>query len=382
MARSQFVETITVPLGPGGSLIPVSGIGSQPIAVDSTGQELPDQPVGIFADRISSTQVPPSALVTDQNGTVSYWLNTGDYNIHFTDSQSPPRVEPYVRGYSAFDVNIEDLVNGIISYIAAPGDLKFSFAIADHGAKPDGSYEWLLMTPDTSGNGRLVSSTTYPVLYGIIGGALDASNNFRLPNIAGRVLMATGQGTNDGNGATLPVRNLNDIFGVVQHAHLAGIPVSIPALDVPPLSIPDLILNGLVPHSHPLSPNGGVAFNISIMGGGSAGQTAGAQFFAGGATTAGLFYQYSSLSALSIGETNYTHGESAYPGMGLYGATDGVDAPIEGIAQGTSQGVMTGGGTIPPSQGSADGATAVSPGSSGATSSAVPAAALNLFIKT
>jgi hypothetical protein len=86
---------IALPLGPGGSLIPVAGISATPYEVDSSGVEGTQAPA--YAARVGSTAAP--SLVSNTSGNVSYWLEEGDYNIHYQDTQIAPRVAPWTEGY-------------------------------------------------------------------------------------------------------------------------------------------------------------------------------------------------------------------------------------------------------------------------------------------
>lgn len=238
MTRVNFVEIVTLPLGPGGSLIPVPGVAVVPYTVN------PDESQGpqavAYAARTGATQV--ATLVTDAGGRVNYWVESGDYDIAYTDTHNPPRIASYTLGFSAAEA--------LIGQIITTGDAKYSFQPNDHGQNPDGTYEWILVTSDADGGGRKLQQTLYMALWYILGSpAVDGNGNFRLPNVSGRTLVASGAATG------LTIRHLNDSYGFESHSHtVAGLPI--PSLSVPSLSIPSLGV-AVAAHSHTLSANGG-----------------------------------------------------------------------------------------------------------------------------
>lgn len=208
MSRVQFVETVTAPAGINGSLIPLIGVGATPYVVDVNGIE--GGQANAYAARNGATAA--SSMVTDVSGTVSYWLDAGDYNIHFEDQQAPPRVANYIRGFTAPVINTDQLVVGAQNLIQFTGDTKFSMQSVDHGVKTDGSFEWLLVIPDSDGGGRQVDGTIYAVLRQLLGNPALTSGKFRLPNISGRALIAAGAAATAG-GITTSARHLLDMFG-------------------------------------------------------------------------------------------------------------------------------------------------------------------------
>jgi microcystin-dependent protein len=187
MPRAQFVETVTLPLGPGGSLIPVAGIGTTPLAVNPDGSE--GQQAAAYAGRTGNTLA--SSLATDSTGTVSYWLDDGDYDIHFQDQQNPPRVQAYVRGFSA---GVAAASSGATPSSAAIGDYKFSQQAGDHGGPTNGVYDWLLVVSDSVDSlGRKALQSVYGNLWVQLGSpTVDGQGYFRLPNVSGRSLVAVG----------------------------------------------------------------------------------------------------------------------------------------------------------------------------------------------
>jgi microcystin-dependent protein len=181
MSRVNFVDTIVLPLGPGGSMIPVPGIAVVPFTVNPDESEGP-QAVA-YAARTGATQA--ATLVTDFGGRVNYWLESGDYDMQYSDTQNPPRIENYMLGFSAADAGTGELIT--------TGDTKFSFQPTDHGQNPDGTYEWLLVTSDADGGGRKLQQSQYMALWYELGNpVVDGNGNFRLPNISGRQLVAAG----------------------------------------------------------------------------------------------------------------------------------------------------------------------------------------------
>lgn len=209
MARVNFVDTVVVPLGPAGSLIGISGIAMTPYTIN------PDQTEGpqatAYAGRTGA--VLASTLASDATGTVSYWLDAGDYNIHYDDPLTPPRITSRVRGFTAPVIDTNTLIIAAQNLIQFTGDLKHSMQINDHGLKPDGTFEWLLIKTDGSLGGRKVSSTDYSALWALMGSpAPDGLGNFVLPNISGRALIATGQAT-----ASTSIRTLLQMLGEENH---------------------------------------------------------------------------------------------------------------------------------------------------------------------
>lgn len=216
MARVNFYETVTLPIGPGGSLIPVEGVATTIYTINPDGTEGSE---GVaYAGRTGSTVAP--SLETDATGTVSYWLDTGDYNIHFDDAQTPPRITSYIRGFSAADFDINDVIVSAQELLQFPGDLKYSIQATDHGLNSDGNYEWLLVTSAEDGGGRTVSSTTYDELWNALGNpSVDGEGNFRLPNISGTTLVATGTHGDDSSFPEgLTARTLLEQYGVEEYA--------------------------------------------------------------------------------------------------------------------------------------------------------------------
>jgi microcystin-dependent protein len=225
MGRVNFRETAVVGSGASGSLFPLEGIAYVPYMVNPDGSQ--GSQAQAYADRTSNIVAP--SFITDAVGSIAYWLNAGDYNIDVSDQQSPPRIDPYIMGFTAPIVDTAALLESAQGVLQFTGDLKFSMQISDHGVILAGGYEWLLVNSDIDGGGRKLDHLAYPGLWDLMGSpALDGSGNFRLPNISGRTLIATGAA------ASLTNRNLLDLLGeevhlltgaesgLPQHAHDAG----------------------------------------------------------------------------------------------------------------------------------------------------------------
>lgn len=224
MARVQFVETITLPLGPGGSLVPVPGFGTTPISINPADETETTQ-APAYAGRTGATLA--SSLASDSSGTVSYWLEAGDYNIHFSDQQSPARIADYIRGFNAAIIDTNSLIVGAQDLIQFTGDYKHSEQPSDHGLKPDGSFEWLLITGGTDGTGRLVDHIIYNGLWSLFGSPTpNGLGQFKLPNSSGRSLIAAGASTGltsrtaGQNGGTETVLLTSAQSGMPNHGHI------------------------------------------------------------------------------------------------------------------------------------------------------------------
>jgi microcystin-dependent protein len=208
MGRVQFVETVAVPTGPSGSLVPIAGIGTIPIFVNADGSEGSQAPA--YAGRTGATTAP--SLATDASGTVAYWLNSGDYNIHFQDQQSPARIAAYIRGFNADQGTTATTGGGTPASNAAIGDFKFSYQPGDHGGSAV-PFDWLILVSDSVDLlGRKVLQSQYGSLWIALGSpTVDGQGYFRLPNVSGRTLVAAGRALN------LTLRNRGDSYGEEGH---------------------------------------------------------------------------------------------------------------------------------------------------------------------
>jgi microcystin-dependent protein len=197
MSRANYINTISLPLGIGGSLIPLVGIAAIPFIVNPDGTD--GAQAIAYTTRSGATE--ETDFLTDDNGTINYWLETGnDYDIQISDPRTPPRLASYEMGFSAAEPSSEQLLS--------TGDTKFSFQTGDHGLNTDGTYQWLLVTSDSDGTGRSIPQAIYTALWDELGQpAIDGSGNFKLPNISGRQLVAAGAASG------LTARTLAEIYG-------------------------------------------------------------------------------------------------------------------------------------------------------------------------
>jgi microcystin-dependent protein len=208
MARANYSETITVPSGPGGSMVPLAAVSATPFTINPDGSEGAE--AAAYAGRTGATAA--STLVTNGAGYVSYWLDDGDYNIHIADTESSPRIAAYVRGFCAAVLTADALMTAAEGVIVFVGDYKYSHQDSDHGLKTDGTYHWLLVASAGDGGGRLVSQSNYPNLWTKVGAPpIDGSGNFRLPNLSGRTFVATG------DASPLSARTRMQLFGEENH---------------------------------------------------------------------------------------------------------------------------------------------------------------------
>jgi microcystin-dependent protein len=126
MPRAHFYHVITRRDPVSGELEPLEDILATVFNVNAAGVE-GSEATG-FAARTGS--VVASGL-SDANGTISFWLDDGDYNVHFTDTDSPDRITNFQVGASAVSgalggIDLEQLstgfqaqVSGFTSSIAA-----------------------------------------------------------------------------------------------------------------------------------------------------------------------------------------------------------------------------------------------------------------------
>lgn len=340
MARVQFNETVTIPGGPIGTLIPVPGIAATPYNVNPDGTE--GSQVTTYVDRTSLTH--PTSLLTNASGKISFWLEPGDYNVHIDDPQSPPRIASYIVGFTAPVIDTSQLVIAAQNLIQFTGDTKFSMQTADHGLKPDGTFEWLIMVSNADGGGRKLDPTIYPGIYSLMGSpALDGSGLFRLPNVSGRALIAAGAATG------LNPITLMQIIGALQHSHTAEL--TIPGLNAS-IVIPSLVVN---PHSHTLA-SGGAEMWVESGGG---------PFKIAFAQNGSLTENYSGYFDVGAQNENWNNIPLSNKNpIALVGATD------------NSSGSTTATGT------STTTASGLTSGSTDSTSSYGPSFGMNLFVKS
>ena len=208
MTRAEFYETVTVPLGPGGSMIPVAGISATPYSINFDGS-VGEQAVAYDA-RVGISLA--SSMITDATGTVSFWLEMGDYDVVFADTHAAPRINSFTRGFCAASLDPASLIDAAQDTLFFSGDLKFSLQLVDHGEREDGTFEWLLITGGPDLNGRLVAQADYPNLWKFLNEpTIDSGGNFRLPNLCGRCMIAAGQSIG------LQIYNTGDTGGEEMH---------------------------------------------------------------------------------------------------------------------------------------------------------------------
>lgn len=346
--RSQFAETIAAPLGANGEMMPVPDLDIEVKLVLTDGSESA-APVVAYDERTGTNFVDPT---TDSGGTAAFWLEPGDYNIHFSDSAVPPRVMPFVRAFTSVTSDVVTLAANVA------GDLKLSCQADDHGVREDGLYDWLLLGGGGDGTGRMVSKPDYSDLWVAVGSPALTGDDFKLPNPSARALMAAGEA------AGMDSRALFDTPGASVHQHtVSGLSVpglSVPGLSVPGLAIPSLTVNG---HAHGLA-------------------AAGAKFYMTSSGKSMLIRNVPNGALTFVAGNHYWDGEhdanAGYDGTTaevsscqLMGNTDsGSSSTGTGTTgTGTTGGGTTGGGTT----GSGD---------TGDGSSIQPSMAFNVFIKT
>jgi microcystin-dependent protein len=192
--RTQFIETV-IYKDVDGDMIPAAGVEITVNKVNGDGTS-----GGSATTYSARTGVGGGDTVTDAAGMLEIWLEPGDYDIHFVDPTVPPRIQSFTRAYTSMSAYDLALLQPLI------GDQKFSMQAADHGARLDGTYEWLLLNGATDGTPRKVSKANYLALWAFLGSpAVDGSGNFALPHPSGRSIMAAGRVsgiTGDAGGTT------------------------------------------------------------------------------------------------------------------------------------------------------------------------------------
>lgn len=102
MGRANFQDVIALPLGPGGSLVPIENAACVPYTVNSLGV----QGAEAAAFNARTGTIAASTLVTNADGFVSYWLDPGDYNIVISDQQIPIRFATFTIGFLVPNVEL------------------------------------------------------------------------------------------------------------------------------------------------------------------------------------------------------------------------------------------------------------------------------------
>jgi microcystin-dependent protein len=361
MARVQFVETVTLPLGPGGSLVAVAGIGTTPIGINSADESETTQ-APAYAARTGNTLA--VSLATDSTGTVSYWLESGDYNIHFQDQQSPPRIASFVRGFNAAQIDTSSVIVGAQDLIQFTGDYKYSEQATDHGVRPDGSFEWLRIFSEADGGGRLMDHVLYQGLWVVLGGPVpDALGRFRIPNVSSRGLVASGASVATG----LTARAVRTTFGVETVV---------------------LVNSQLPPHSHAYNGTTGSDSpdHVHYVPGGGTGGESGHTHANPGGNTNSIVFGSDASGNLALGAGSAFNGQTLRNTGGSTGHSHGTN-PVESFGAGIPgnstvgqrhahafSGVSDNGGSL--------GASSNGSGAAGGHSNLQPGYGANLFIKT
>jgi hypothetical protein len=95
MARIHFFHTVLRRNPTSGLIEPLGSFEAEAFPVDASGVES-GTPAAVFASRTGSTA--PASMSSDANGTIQFYLNAGDYNVHISDSTTPARLAPFVLG--------------------------------------------------------------------------------------------------------------------------------------------------------------------------------------------------------------------------------------------------------------------------------------------
>ncbi len=161
--RSEFSECVT--LTSEGFLTPLEGIGTTIYIVNPDGS-LGDT-YAPFDDIIGSTAA--SSMVTDDKGFVSYWLDPGEYKIHFEDTEISSRIPDFYVGFVS---------NPFTQPIPPPQIGMCWMYIGTDGcpADEDGITRYL------AADGSAISCVTYAVLWRKMGSP-GAGDTFNLPVI-------------------------------------------------------------------------------------------------------------------------------------------------------------------------------------------------------
>lgn len=188
MGRINFYHTVWRKHPTTGVVEPLENINAEVHAVVNTIEEA--ELVVVFADRTGTV---PGELLTDAEGVVDFWLDPGDYNVHFEDTEvAPSRIGPFVVGASALSgdltgVQTDQLPIIVQQGINRTGDLKCvaytdpdaGWALCDGALKSriDPLYSDLFAKVGTSFN--------------LASGETATSGQFRMPDLRGRVPVGT-----------------------------------------------------------------------------------------------------------------------------------------------------------------------------------------------
>lgn len=144
--RAQFFETITAPLGNSNGVIPIEGMSAIPYVCNQDGSDGPQAPA--FVDTSSPDTILP---VSDNLGRVAFYLDPGNYNIHFEDQNRPPRIKSFVRDFTSVSVISASEIatlNGYISDLDISQWHTYGLSIPGQDFIPSSAYS-LLATADS-----------------------------------------------------------------------------------------------------------------------------------------------------------------------------------------------------------------------------------------
>lgn len=198
-----------------------------------------------FADR---TGIGLADMETDDRGEIDFWLDPGDYMVHFTDPSLPQRIADFEVGVSGVSgdnegILLEQLKLAVQQGIHLPGDLKcVAYATPDTG--------WFLC------DGSPKSRTTYADLFAKIGTTYNSGgetgSQFGVPDLRGRVPVGV-----DGAAARLTA---SDALGNAAGAEK----ITLAEADIPAhlhaVSLVSGNENSSLSHSHPPTPLVGGTF--------------------------------------------------------------------------------------------------------------------------
>lgn len=162
--------------------------------------------VPIYEDRSGGVEL-ANPILTDETGLVSFWAETGDYDIFYHDTHAPARISDYTFGWQAAPPSEE------IGFEL--GDIKFSSQEEDHG-------RWIRMDGRSMTQGEIEAALTLQpgegaAIMGLLGtGAASkygstAAGQIKLPDTRRRVIMGVGA-SGDGSG-TLSTRKFGEEGG-------------------------------------------------------------------------------------------------------------------------------------------------------------------------
>jgi microcystin-dependent protein len=208
--RSQFFETVTLPVGPAGDLMPVEGVGVSIFYANDDGSlGVAVGSASVYESYEGVTPV-PTPYETDAQGNFQCWLDAGNYYLVFADQQSPPRIASFTRGFNAITASTAAL---LAANQPPPYGLIAPYGGASDPVDPDGNTRWLIC------DGRAISRANYQALFNVIGttfGRGDTTTTFNIPDLRGRFPL----GYDASNPSIGPVGDMRgELFPVFTHSH-------------------------------------------------------------------------------------------------------------------------------------------------------------------